>query len=140
MGQPLLDVLSMSLEVINFRNNSLEGEIPANPSHSSNLTNIVLAGNRLTCKIPAELGSLLKLEALTIHGNNLAGEMPHSFGNLSSLLRLSAAYNMLEGSIPNVDRLTKLTTLGLGGNKLSVSVDFKGLPHLWWLSMGSDEA
>ncbi|KAH9672557.1 LRR receptor-like serine/threonine-protein kinase EFR [Citrus sinensis] len=88
------------LRSIIFNRNMLQGEIPVNLTHCSELRILDLVVNKLEGKIPSELGGLFKLKGLGLANNYLTGPIPQSLSNLSFLQRLSLSENSLNGNIP----------------------------------------
>ncbi|ESR42442.1 hypothetical protein CICLE_v10011359mg [Citrus x clementina] len=89
------------LRSIIFNRNMLQGEIPVNLTHCSELRILDLVVNKLEGKIPSELGGLFKLKGLGLANNYLTGPIPQSLSNLSFLQRLSLSENSLNGEIPS---------------------------------------
>ena len=98
----------------------MTGEIPAELSDLSNLTELDLAANELTGEIPDWLGSLSRLEVLSLRGNQLTGMIPPGLSSLSNLKELSLSSNRLRGEIPAwLGSLSSLETLNLQSNWFS---------------------
>ncbi|XP_010250245.1 PREDICTED: probable LRR receptor-like serine/threonine-protein kinase At3g47570 [Nelumbo nucifera] len=155
----------LKLEALTIHGNNLAGEIPHSFGNLSSLLRLSAAYNMLEGSIP-NLDRLTKLTTLGLGGNKLSGMVPSNLYNLSSLTVFDVGANQLEGTLPpdlgftlpNIQRFivaqnhftgtipvslsnaSKLEILATKINEFSgkVSVDFKGLPHLWWLSMGSN--
>ena len=124
---------------LQFRNNKLSGEIPAELGSLSNLEWLSLRGNnKLSGEIPAELGSLSNLTYLDIsHNNKLSGEIPAELGSLSNLERLLLGGNELSGEIPaELGSLSNLEILRLYGNELSgeIPAELGSLSNLEWFA------
>jgi len=71
------------LEELNISDNNLEGALPAEIRHLSNLK-VLLAGDNNMTGVPAEIGQLSKLEILDLSNNELTG-LPNELGNLKNL-------------------------------------------------------
>ena len=101
--------------------NNLEGKIPPETAHLTELAKLDLSGNGLIYGgAPPELGELTKLESLDLSGNYLSGGIPPELGRLTKLKYLNLRDNELAGSIPpELGGLTELKTLKLAGNHLS---------------------
>ena len=106
--------------ILNLSLNGLSGEIPAELSQLTKLTQLLLGDNLLSGAIPAALGNLTNLEWLGLSGNRLSGAIPTALGDLTNLTTLSLRNNGLIDAIPTeLGKLTKLGTLYLSGNSLS---------------------
>ena len=111
-----------NLEDLFLWGNRLTGEIP-DLSGLTNLTRLTMSQNQLTGGVPSWLGGLTGLTVLNLNQNDLTGEIPASLNNLTSLTELDLADNQLSGDVPNLNALTELERLGLGGNDLNLSWD-----------------
>ena len=108
---------------IGLSGNNLQGEIPSEIAHLTDLEWLILMDNRLSGSIPPELGSLAKLHDLYLRGNRLSGSIPPELGNLAKLKWLYLSHNRLSGSIPpELGNLTELELLFLNDNSLSGSI------------------
>ena len=131
------------LAVLRLGGNRLAGPIPPELGALTGLRTLVLENNALTGAIPPELGALHALVALRLGGNGLTGGTRHfaalanlrvlalennslshdvhpRLGDLSRLEELRLENNRLRGRIPGeLDRLTRLAVLRLGGNAFS---------------------
>ena len=102
---------------------NLEGEIPSEIAHLTELTGLGLQENRLSGSIPPELGNLTKLGVLLLNNNRLSGSIPPELGNLTELICLELYENRLSGNIPpELCNLTELEDLILGDNCLSGNI------------------
>ena len=134
------------LAVLRLGGNRLAGPIPPELGALTGLRTLVLENNALTGAIPPELGALHALVALRLGGNGLTGRTRHftalanlrvlalennilshgvhpRLGDLSHLEELRLENNRLRGRIPvELDRLTRLAVLRLGGNAFSSCV------------------
>ena len=105
------------------RSNNLEGEIPSEIAHLTDLMGLALNKNCLSGSIPPELGNLTKLKILFLGKNRLSGSIPPELGNLTKLIGLTLFENRLSGSIPpELGNLTELKILFLDKNRLSGSI------------------
>ena len=105
------------------RSNNLEGEMPSEIAHLTELVSLDLSINALSGNIPPELGSLTKLESILLGFNSLSGNIPPELGNLTKLNVLVLSINALSGNIPpELGGLTKLESILLGHNRISGSI------------------
>ena len=85
------------------------------------LQRLFLSG--LEGRIPRELWHLSELRSLGILGDDLHGEIPSELGGLSHLEGLYIGGNKLEGTVPQgLFELAKLQDLWIGGERLHVEV------------------
>ncbi|WOG95996.1 hypothetical protein DCAR_0415326 [Daucus carota subsp. sativus] len=154
------------LEKMKLHYNGLTGLIPDSFGNLSSISTFSLSVNNLEGNIPASLAKLKNLQFLGIGLNKLSGVIPPSVFNISSLVKITLPYNQLYGSLPSTlgFSLPNLQVLNLGHNLISgslpeslsnasnlleidvdgsqftgkVSVDFGGLPNLWWLVLSSN--
>ncbi|KAL5726974.1 lysine--tRNA ligase [Ranunculus cassubicifolius] len=143
-----------SLSKLDLSNNQLRGSIPESLGHLPMLSELRLASNLLTGHFPVSLGSLpqmtildLKfnqmsgpilfllerwpsLTTLYISNNKFNGSVPETLGHLSQLVNLDLSYNLFTGSLSEIHfaKLSKLKTLSLTSNPLSVKVPFGWVP------------
>ena len=134
-----------ALAVLRLGHNRLAGSIPPELGTLSGLRTLNLEDNALTGTIPDELGALQGLVSLRLGNNELTGLVQQftglanlrvlalentglrgtidSLGNLSHLEELQLENNRLSGTIPTeLDRLTRLAVLRLGGNAFNSCV------------------
>ena len=131
------------LAVLRLGHNRLAGSIPPELGALSGLRTLSLENNALTGTIPEELGALQGLVSLRLGNNELTGftwqfntltnlrvlasenniltdNVDPQLGNLSHLEELRLENNRLYGRISaELDSLTRLAVLRLGGNALS---------------------
>ena len=108
---------------LNISSGNLEGKIPSEIAHLTELTGLELQENRLSGSIPPELGKLAELAYLAFQENRLSGSIPPELGNLTELIDLTLYENRLSGSIPpELGNLTKVQNLLLGNNCLSGNI------------------
>nr|CAD1824060.1 unnamed protein product [Ananas comosus var. bracteatus] len=76
------------------------------------------------------LQDLTGLNTLDLHNNTLNGSIPPSIGKLEKLVHLDLSYNSFGGVITedHFARLTRLETLILSGNPLTIAVDPTWVP------------
>ncbi len=132
-----------SLQWLILSGNELSGPIPPELGDLTGLTALYLSDNQLSGEIPRELGDITGLFALYLNDNRLSGEIPSELGDRASLQWLLLHNNELTGELPDLNSLTSLTRLGLGGNDLDISWSTFGtggnldlesrtnLTHLW---------
>ena len=81
------------------------------------VTELNFLNNGLVGEIPAEIGNLAMLEKLEWSQNTLSGPIPAEVGNLAALRFFFASDNQFEGNIPvSFEMLSDLTHLELGNN------------------------
>ena len=112
-----------SLEEIHLGRNKLSGRIPRQLGNLANLRRLHLTVNELSGSIPAELGKLSELRQLSIAVNNLTGYIPAEIANLSELTHIYLWGNDLTAGafIRDLDKLSKLQFLDIGGNRIEGS-------------------
>ncbi|KAM6581815.1 hypothetical protein CsatA_005589 [Cannabis sativa] len=115
------------LRVIDLSSNKLNGEIPMEVTHLSQLGALNLSRNNLSGKIPIQIGKLTNLQVLDFSYNKINGEIPRSLAEVSSLSYLDLSNNRLSGRIPTGTQLQSFNpssysmNLGLCGNPLPSS-------------------
>lgn len=108
------------LTVLHLANNSFSGPIPLDLGLNTNLTNVYFNRNQLSGSIPANLGNLSNLKWLVLYDNDLTGSIPSEFGNLQNLEYLYLYRNDLSGAIPaTIGNMQSLKFLGLHTNSFS---------------------
>lgn len=123
---------------IDLSENNLQGEIPSEIAHLTELNSLRLYGNCLLANIPPEIGNLINLRFLGLTNNHLSGSIPPEIGNLTNLRELHLDNNRLSGSIPpEIGGLTNLTHLCGGGNRLSGNIppEMGNMTKLEWLEL-----
>ena len=123
---------------LNLESNNLEGEIPPEITHLTELNTVCLTRNRLSGSIPPELGNLTKLEYIEIADNGLTGSIPPELSSLAKLEYLIFEGNRLTGSIPpELGSLTELKMLALADNGLlgNIPPELGDLTKLEWFSL-----
>ncbi|KAK7386954.1 hypothetical protein VNO78_27355 [Psophocarpus tetragonolobus] len=84
----------------------------------SNLKVLSLVSLGLWGPLPAKINRLWSLEVLNISSNFIYGEIPLSISSMRNLRSLVLVNNLFNGSVPDLQKLTSLEELNLGGNKL----------------------
>ncbi|PIA29234.1 hypothetical protein AQUCO_06100026v1 [Aquilegia coerulea] len=130
-----------SLEELHFSFNYLSGQIPMSIGRLPNLTVLSFASNRLSGQIPKSFGRLSNLETLDLSSNKLNGSVPEFLGQLSKLTILNLNDNSFSGVVSELHfkKLSKLVSLYLGGNSLSLNITSGWVPpfQLEYLDLGS---
>ncbi|URE08715.1 LRR receptor-like serine threonine-protein kinase [Musa troglodytarum] len=96
------------VNIIDFSNNNLTGEIPVEIGSLSALQTLNLSRNNLVGQIPAAIGGMKSLETLDLSFNKLSGGIPQSLSGLYFLSHLNLSYNNLSGVIPSGSQLQTL--------------------------------
>ncbi|XP_076955894.1 receptor-like protein EIX2 [Bidens hawaiensis] len=134
---------SPKLEVLDFSDNHLIGQLPERLGNLKNLSLIDLSYNQLTGTIPDSIGSLSLLQALWLSNNQFSSSIPNTIGGLSSLKLLDLSYNKFNGSLPeSIGRLSNLQELSLDHNSLTcilVENHFVNLTSLRSLLVGDNK-
>ncbi|KAJ1275334.1 hypothetical protein BS78_05G127900 [Paspalum vaginatum] len=105
------------LEMLDFRDNELDGELPEMPTA---VVTILLSKNSLKGEIPEQFGQLNQLQHIDLSFNFLVGSPPVKLFALPNISYLNLAANMLSGSLSS--SLTCSSTLGfvdLSTNRLT---------------------
>ncbi|AQK49241.1 Leucine-rich repeat protein kinase family protein [Zea mays] len=105
------------LEMLDLRDNKLDGELPEMPT---SVVTILLSKNSLKGEIPEQFGQLNRLQHLDVSFNFLVGSPPAELFALPNISYLNLAANMLSGSL--LSSLTCSSTLGfvdLSTNRLT---------------------
>ncbi|KAG2409487.1 LRR receptor-like serine/threonine-protein [Vigna angularis] len=84
----------------------------------SNLKVLSLVSLGLWGPLPSKINRFWSLEVLNISSNFIYGEIPPSISSMMNLRSLVLVNNLFNGSVPDLQRLTSLEELNLGGNKL----------------------
>ncbi|CAL9762604.1 unnamed protein product [Musa acuminata subsp. burmannicoides] len=96
------------VNIIDFSNNNLTGEIPVEIGSLSALQTLNLSRNNLVGQIPTTIGATKSLETLDLSFNKLSGDIPQSLSDLYYLNHLNLSYNNLSGVIPSGNQLQTL--------------------------------
>ncbi len=104
------------LRTLNLEDNALTGTIPDEMGALQGLVSLRLGNNELTGLVQQFTG-LANLRVLALENTGLRGTINSQLGNLSHLEELRIENNRLSGEISTeLDRLTRLAVLRLGGN------------------------
>lgn len=111
----LPDLLVLNVSV----NQNLTGYFPEF-NHRNSYTALEVAFTKFSGNVPASIGNLQSLTKLQLGECHFSGSIPDSIGNLTQLTYLSLSSNMFkkQGKLTWLDRLTKLTVLGLDDTNL----------------------
>ena len=118
--------------------NNLEGEMPSEITHLTELKALSLNDNSLSGSIPPEMGCLTELEWLGLDHNSLLGSIPPEIGDLTKLRHLHLNGNGLSGNVPpEIGGLSELKWLRLHDNSLSGNIppEIGSLTKLEWLQL-----
>ncbi|KAK6152517.1 hypothetical protein DH2020_015152 [Rehmannia glutinosa] len=89
-----------------------------------------------------EIFNLSSLVTFSVPYNRLEGTFPFDLGfNLPNLQVLNAGHNLLTGSLPaSLSNASNLVEFDITGSLFTgkISIDFGGLPNLWWLILASN--
>jgi Leucine-rich repeat (LRR) protein len=114
------------LEFDDFGPAGSEGNWKGITVSGGHVTKIVFKNNGLQGNIPARLGSLEKLEVLELQESSLQGSIPPELGNLNNLRVLILKCPDLTGSIPpELGKLSSLEVLFLGNSGLMIRTSNK---------------
>ena len=117
---------------IQFRNNSLQGDIPAEIGLLTSLTFLDLGHNAIK-SLPSEIGLLTNLRTLLLNDNVFDSPIPTELGLLTSLVTLHLRDNNFQSTIPTeLSALTNLVELELQRTKISGTI-FTEIGH--WQSL-----
>ena len=112
-----------NIKALGFKDEEVEGKIPAAIGELTELRYLFLSGNHLSGEIPAELFTLSKLENIDLTENDYAGSIPEGFGTMASLAHLSLRGNAFTGTIPSdLFSDTRITFLDVSDNHLSGAI------------------
>jgi Leucine-rich repeat (LRR) protein len=120
------------LQMLNFSNNELKGELPDCWNNLTSLKFVDLSNNKLSGKIPFSMGALSSMEALILRNNSLSGRLSSSLKNCSDKLALlDLGDNMFDGPLPSWigGSLHQLVILSLRSNNFNGSIP-SNLCHL----------
>lgn len=85
---------------ISLTSNNLNGVIPGEIGHFSNLDSLNLTHNPLSGSLPPEIGNLTNLRILRCYRNQLTGHIPPELGNCTNLEVLQIFETQISGTIP----------------------------------------
>ncbi|CAB9497540.1 Receptor-like kinase [Seminavis robusta] len=125
-----------NVEAIHLDDMLLNGTLPSEIVHFSQLTSLSLTNNHLTGLLPP-LDGLKELEYLDVKQNQFTGAIPSAWWSLSALTHLNVEYNpMSVGSLPSeIGQLSNLEALFLGGVGVTGTLpsEILTLSNLGWL-------
>ncbi|XP_064968189.1 receptor-like protein EIX2 [Musa acuminata AAA Group] len=108
-GQSIIfSIIVYLVNIIDFSNNNLIGEIPLEIGSLSALQTLNLSRNNFVGQIPTTIGGMKSLETLDLSFNKLSGGIPRNLSDLYSLNHLNLSYNNLSGVIPSGNQLQTL--------------------------------
>ncbi|KAG8390180.1 hypothetical protein BUALT_Bualt01G0056600 [Buddleja alternifolia] len=109
-----------SLQFLNMARNSFIGSFPVKIGQLKSLSFLDLSENQLNSSIPSDIGFITSLNELRLEKNSFEGNIPTTIGNCAALISLSLADNELTGSIPaSLAKLTSLQMVDVSFNKLT---------------------
>ncbi|XP_075490920.1 putative LRR receptor-like serine/threonine-protein kinase At1g74360 [Primulina tabacum] len=124
-----------SLRLLDFADNQLFGEFPAEISLCEGLEVLSLWGNDFTGLIPKEIGSLPNIQELYLGNNNFSREIPETLLDLRSLTFLDLSRNNFGGDIQTIfGRFTQVKFLLLHKNSYTGGIYTSGVLGLSNLS------
>ncbi|KAA8528174.1 hypothetical protein F0562_035575 [Nyssa sinensis] len=132
-----------NLEILNLRNNLLQGMIPSSLFTIPSIKLIALSGNRFSGQLQEfQNASSSFLREIDLSQNELQGPIPNSIFKIRSLNHLSLSSNHFNGTIGvgMFDDFKHLAGLDLSDNNLSFNVsgsNSKTLPYISRLRLGS---
>ncbi|CAB9497544.1 Receptor-like kinase [Seminavis robusta] len=125
-----------NVDAIHLDDMLLNGTLPSEIVHFSQLTSLSLTNNHLTGLLPP-LEGLRELEYLDVQQNQFTGTIPSAWWSLSTLTHLNVEYNLMSvGSLPSeIGQLSNLEALLLSGAGVTgtVPTEVLTLPNLGWL-------
>ncbi|CAL9189943.1 unnamed protein product [Musa hybrid cultivar] len=104
----IFSIIVYLVNIIDFSNNNLTGEIPLEIGSLSALQTLNLSRNNFVGQIPTTIGGMKSLETLDLSFNKLSGGIPRNLSDLYSLNHLNLSYNNLSGVIPSGNQLQTL--------------------------------
>ncbi|MCD7472418.1 hypothetical protein HAX54_013652 [Datura stramonium] len=107
----------LTLNSIDFSNNSFVGGIPKTVGELKLLYLLNLSHNTLTGKIPPAIGNLKELGSLDLSSNKLNGHIPENLSGIPHLSFLNLSYNELVGMIPRGNQVQTFDNKSFMGNK-----------------------
>ena len=108
---------------LNLSDNGLVGQLPANFSQLSALTELDVSFNALQGNFPAAILQLTQLSRLQLWNNAFEGSIPTGLANLTALTELDLSFNRFSGSLPSsLGNVPLLRELFVENNYLSGTV------------------
>ncbi|KAK4569235.1 hypothetical protein RGQ29_004580 [Quercus rubra] len=139
--ESLLGCASNGLEILDFSNAQLSGQLTVELEQFKNLVSLSLRYNSISGPIPWSIGNLSSLRFLDLERNQINGTFTQILGQLSKLESLNIGLNMLEGVVLEVHfaNSMRLKTLVASQNKLTLEVSDNWTPpfQLNHLDLGS---
>jgi len=81
--------------------NGLEGNLPNELGHLSNVMTINFKKNRISGSLPSTFGIMTSLNFLELEENNLSGMIPHEIRNCRNIRQFKIFSNRLSGTVPS---------------------------------------
>ncbi|KAL3584068.1 hypothetical protein D5086_015129 [Populus alba] len=135
------------LSELNLRNNSLDGNLPAQLGDLSTSSSVDLSLNQFNGPIPGGFFTSLTLMNLNLSGNRFSGPIPVQDSGAGELLvlpsyplmeSLDLSQNSLSGILPSgIGNFANLRSLNLSNNNLSglLPIQLSKLTHLQYLDL-----
>nr|CAD1824972.1 unnamed protein product [Ananas comosus var. bracteatus] len=110
--------ISRDIDILDVRDNELDGSIPETVSEASSLKYLILKGNHFHGQIPQSICNLTTLFVLDLSDNNFSSSLPPCFP--PDVLYLDLANNAFTGEVPRVLlNFSQLLALDISKNHLS---------------------
>ncbi|KAK8648312.1 hypothetical protein V6N13_129069 [Hibiscus sabdariffa] len=129
------------LQSVFLQDNRLEGSIPSELCHLTNLAYLDLSSNKLSEPIPAYLGNIISLRNLFLGSNMFSSSIPSTLTRLNDLLILDLSSNSLSGPLPiDIGNWKVLTSMNLSNNQFSgdIPTGVANLNYLTQLSLSNN--
>ncbi|XP_011025621.1 PREDICTED: probable inactive receptor kinase At5g10020 [Populus euphratica] len=138
------------LSELNLRNNSLDGNLPAQLGDLSTSSSVDLSLNQFNGPIPGGFFTSLTLMNLNLSGNRFSGPIPVQDSGAGELLvlpsyplmeSLDLSQNSLSGILPSgIGNFANLRSLNLSNNNLSgqLPIQLSKLTHLQYLDLSAN--
>uniref|UniRef100_A0ACD5XHC4 Uncharacterized protein n=1 Tax=Avena sativa TaxID=4498 RepID=A0ACD5XHC4_AVESA len=111
-----IEKILIALTVIDFSNNTLDGNIPESIGRLVSLHILNMSHNAFIGRIPPQIGEMHQLESLDLSWNELSGEIPQELTNLTFLGTLKMCENNLDGRIPQSRQFATFDNTSYEGN------------------------
>jgi Leucine-rich repeat (LRR) protein len=106
-----------SMKELDISNNMIDGRLPDNLFHNTNLHVIDLHRNLIFGDFPQKLVNNDGIEYIALQGNTISGALSDRIGYLINLKHLDVSGNKMSGTIPDtIQLLTNLVSLSTSGN------------------------